>query len=96
MKKFEQFFFLVLSILLGISLLEGYRAFLGWIHPQWRIILLLDIMFLGFLALYRLKSKAVFGITTIIIGGFLILALLESSWNLLLLIPTLLIFNLRK
>lgn len=96
MKTIEKTFFLVLAILIGIELLEGYKAFLGFVSQQWGSILLIDVVFLFFLFIYQVKRSVIFGILASILASLLILSLLEYSWNLFLLIPILGIMSIKN
>lgn len=96
MQTIEKIFFLILVILIGIGLLEGYKAFLGFISQQWGSILLIDVVFLLFLFIYQIKRSVIFGILASIFASFLFLSLLEYSWNLFLLIPILGILSIKN
>ncbi len=96
MKTIEKTFFLVLAILIGIGLLEGYKAFLGFVSQQWGSILLIDVVFLFFLFIYQVKRSVFFGILASILASFLLLSLLTYSWNLFLVIPVLGIMSIKS
>ena len=96
MKTIEKTFFLVLAILIGIGLLEGYKAFLAFVSQQWGSILVIDVVFLLFLFIYQIKRSVIFGILASIFASFLLLSLLEYSWNLFLLIPILGIMSIKN
>lgn len=95
MKTIEKTFFLVLAILIGIGLLEGCKAFLGFVSQQWGSILVIDVVFLLFLFIYQIKRSVIFGILASIFASFLFLSLLEYSWNLFLFIPVLGIMSIK-
>lgn len=96
MKTIEKTFFLILAILIGIGLLEGCKAFLGFVSRQWGIIVLIDVVFLLFLFIYQVKRSVFFGILASILASFLLLSLLTYSWNLFLLIPILGIMSIKN
>lgn len=92
MQTIEKIFFLILVILIGIGILEGYKA----ISQQCGSILLIDVVFLLFLFIYQIKRSVIFGILASIFASFLFLSLLEYSWNLFLLIPILGILSIKN
>lgn len=87
MKVLEKLFLSLLVASIGFGVLEGYKFFLGCLHHRWWIILIIDLVFFGAMALYQRQSKGIFGILATISGFLLGISLLESTWNLFLLVP---------